>query len=343
MNQQCFTAEVPSNIAIIKYWGKQNTGLQWPANSSVSMTLNKSRTITTAALRATPSDADVITKDGIELIPGDPAADKAYKHLGFLRRELGFRAALAINTRNTFPSECGIASSASGLGALTLAAIAAWTACDNIQDLQLRGHTLPALAALARIGSGSACRSFFGGFAEWEAGESAEQQQVFQVATQQHWPLADLIVIVSDQKKSVSSTQAHQTAWSSPLFRPRLAGINERLQVARSAIANKDLNSLGTCLEADALEMHAVMMTSVPPANYMTPDSETILSWIRSERATGNFDAWFTMDAGPNVHIICDAGNSAPYAQKIRTRFPEFELITDSTGEGPVLYRGIPS
>lgn len=343
MKTQCFTAEVPSNIAIVKYWGKLNTELQWPANSSISMTLNQARTITTASVRESAADTDVITKDEVTLTPGSAAADKAYEHIRFLRKELGYNAPLAIRTHNTFPSECGIASSASGLGALTLAVVAAWTNCDNLQDLQLCGHTMPALAAFARIGSGSACRSFFGGFAEWEAGESADQQNVVQIASHDHWPLADLIVIVSDHKKAISSTQAHKTAWSSPLFRPRLAGINERLCTARTAIANKDLKGLGVCLESDALEMHAVMMTSVPPAKYMTSNSEAVLTWIRNERRAGNFDAWFTMDAGPNVHVICDAGNAASYGEKIRAKFPEFELISDSTGAGPVLYRGMPS
>ena len=337
-----FTAEVPSNIAFVKYWGKLDKSLQWPANDSVSMTLNQAKTITSARIiaRQDENTQDIITKEGKVLVRGQSGADKAYRHLDFLRDQLGFTAALEIQTKNTFPSECGIASSASGLGALTLSAVAAWTGSSSLGELQLKGHTLTALSALARIGSGSACRSFFGGYVEWEAGESALKQSVVQVSDQKHWDLADLILIVSNQKKPVSSTEAHETAWTSPLFKPRLAGIKERLRAVKHAIKTKDLANLGQAIESDAIEMHAVMMTSTPPARYMTPDSEAALAWIRTERASGTFDAWFTMDAGPNVHIICSNENAKSYADRIRKRFPNFELLVDATGGGPVLFRG---
>jgi len=340
-----FTAEVPSNIALVKYWGKLDKGLQWPANDSVSMTLKNAKTITSA--RTLPWQSaqvlDIITKDGQVLVRGTPSADKAYKHLEFLREQLSFTAHLEVNTKNTFPSECGIASSASGLGALTLCAVAAWTNSSNLDELQLKGYTTSQLSALARIGSGSACRSFFGGFVEWKAGESALQQGVWQINSEKHWDLADLILIVSKDKKPVSSTVAHESAWSSPLFKPRLAGIKERLNAVKVAISERNLFKLGHAIETDALDMHAVMMTSTPPARYMTSDSESVLSWIRTERSTGSFDAWFTMDAGPNVHIICDKDNAELYIEKIKGRFPQFELLVDSTGSGPVLFRGIPN
>ncbi len=338
-----FTAEVPSNIAFVKYWGKLDKKLQWPANDSLSMTLNHAKTITSARVIPNQSDngQDIITKEGKVLVRGQAGADKAYNHLAFLREQLGFSAALDIHTKNTFPSECGIASSASGLGALTLSAVAAWTNSSTLDDLQLKGQTLAALSALARMGSGSACRSFLGGYVEWKAGETPTTQEVQQVGSQSQWELADLILIVSKEKKSVSSTEAHETAWSSPLFRPRLAGIKERLHAVRQAINTKNLPALGQAIEADAIEMHAVMMTSNPPARYMTNDSESVLSWVRTERSIGAFDAWFTMDAGPNVHIICSKENATKYAEKIKTKFPDFDLLIDSTGSGPVLFRGI--
>lgn len=334
------TAEVPSNIAFVKYWGKRDTAAQWPANSSLSMTLDKARTVTSARVLGPDATSDKITKDGTLLSRDSHGAEKAYKHLEFLRNATGFSSYLEVVTHNTFPSECGIASSASGLGALTMASVAAWTGCHDLAELQLRGHTLQSLAHMARLGSGSACRSFFGGYVAWEPGASPTEQTVQQVKPTEHWPLADLIVIVSAARKPVSSTVAHKTAWTSPLFGPRLAGLSERLKAAEDAIKNRDLKQLGTCIEADALEMHAVMMTSQPAANYMTKDSEEVISWIRTERASGQLDAWFTMDAGPNVHVICDARNAQIYAQKIKERFPEFALIADTAGAGPVLYQG---
>lgn len=313
----------PSNIALIKYWGKRDAQLQLPANDSLSMTLSAACTRTTA---------QVAHRDSLAR-PDAPLGGKAERHLAFLRRELGFTAPLAIGTENTFPSSCGIASSASGLAALTVAAVAAWTGASSFDELAAFGFPRARLADLARRGSGSACRSLFGGYVQWHA----KDQRVEAVHPPEHWALADLIVVLSDAPKPVSSTAAHEAAWSSPLFAPRLAGLQGRLEQVRTALARRDLAALGDSIETEALEMHAVMMSGTPAARYFTAATSRLLAWTREERRAGRLPAWFTVDAGPNVHLVCEAAEAAGVAAAVGAAFPDARLIEDRVGSGPTL------
>ena len=330
------TAEVPSNIALVKYWGKRDPERQWPANDSLSMTLNAAKTITTA--RVVTGTVDSLKRqDQSGRLTSMDQSDKALRHLAFLRRELGMSGSLELTTRNTFPTGCGIASSASGLGALTMAAIGAWTGAKNLDELEAAGFNRERLAALARLGSGSACRSFHGGYVLWTAGNEPDAQGVLQVYDQDHWQLADLICIVSREEKAISSSAGHLTAATSPLFRPRLAGLPERMRRVRAAIAARDLDALGAQIEAEALEMHAVMMTANPSLKYLQDASCELITWLRNEREARGLPAFFTIDAGPNIHVICSQADSDKVATRILAAFPQVTIISDSTGGGPTL------
>lgn len=319
-------AEVPSNIALVKYWGKRDERAQWPANDSLSMTLDVARTVTHAAVVDAPAHR-------VEF-----GGAKAERHLAFLTSELGFSAKLHVRSRNTFPTACGIASSASGLGALTLAAVAAWTGSRSLAELDQKGFSRRRLALLAAMGSGSAARSFAGGYVHWRAGASAAEQEVQQLEEPRGpFALADLIVVLSSEPKAVSSTDAHRTAWSSPLFAARLAGLPERLARVRDALLAHDLERLGSEIEAEALEMHAVMLTSTPKAEYVKPETSRFITWLRAARRRGDAPAYFTLDAGPNPHVLCRPGDAAALSAKIQAEFPGAELISDRTGAGPVI------
>lgn len=333
---QAVRAIVPSNIALIKYWGKRDEVSQWPANDSLSMTLSAAHTITEAWLH--DGAHDVVQRNGTIISP-DATSDKALKHLSLLRQLLGFTSALSLTTRNTFPADCGIASSASGLGALTLAAVAAWTGAVSFEHLADLGYSRQKLAMLARLGSGSACRSLLGGFVEWRGGSNADDQSVQAISDSEHFPLSDVIVLLSEAPKSISSTAAHRNAWTSPLFVPRLAGLSRRLADVRNAILQKDLERLGDVIETEALEMHAVMMSSNPPAFYMTQETSRLLAWIRNERAQGRLEAWFTVDAGPNVHVLCRPEVAQNVAHRILHDFGAPDIILDQVGHGPTLGR----
>lgn len=324
-------ATVPSNIALVKYWGKRDPETQWPANDSLSMTLSVAKSITEASVIDGQEDRFFLNDKGFAAT----CAAKPLNHLRRLRRELGFSSALLIHSSNTFPTSCGIASSASGLGALTLAAIGAWTGAQSWEDLAACGYSMKRLQALARLGSGSACRSFLGGFVEWEAGPSSEAQQINLVANSEHWPLADIIVVVSAAAKPTLSSEGHLAAWTSPLFQPRLALLPERLDRVKAAIKRRDLEDLGREIEAEALDMHAVMLSSKPAANYLLPATSHFLAWLRAERLKSGLSAYFTLDAGPNPHVICERDDAAWVANRIQAEFPQFDLLVDAIGDGP--------
>ncbi|MEY4631444.1 MAG: diphosphomevalonate decarboxylase [Pseudomonadota bacterium] len=336
------SASAPSNIALIKYWGKSDPALNWPANDSLSMTLSRAATTTTARIRtgaATPQHHQLAFA-GFEA--RTPNA-KTIRFLEWLRGEVArfgqAEGALDLVTANTFPSSCGIASSASGFAALTVAAAGAWLGADSMEALAKKGVTEDLLATWARRGSGSACRSISGGFVLWERGDDAAHQKTRSVFSSTWWELADLIVIIDDSAKSVSSSDGHARAFSSPLMQPRLQKLPERIQKVAAAIETRDLPKLGALIEEEAIEMHEIMRTSSPRTEYFGAPTIEFLDWLRQGRAAGDLPAWFTLDAGPNPHLICLPEDSQRIKTQIQARFPGMQVIQDITGKGATLGR----
>lgn len=336
MNSLGFEATAPSNIALLKYWGKAAAADQWPANDSLSMTLQTSRTVTWAQMQNDTRE-DVLYWERTRLPSDDPRAKKIQRHLQWLRQNTGFAKPLRIHTYNTFPTGCGIASSASGMAALTVAALAAWTQSDQWDRLKTHGFDRSTLAQFARMGSGSAGRSLFGGYVAWNKNTSPTNQSIAPLPVGQDWSLVDLIVVISHEAKAISSSAGHELAATSPLFAPRVAGIAERRQQMEGAIRERDFAALGLLMEIDALEMHSVMMTMTPPANYLLPATVEFISWLREKRHQQGLRAYFTIDAGPNVHVLCEPSQAALVRYAIQQQFPQFSLIDDAMGHGPTL------
>lgn len=332
-----FTASAPSNIAFVKYWGKRDAELQWPANDSLSMTLSNCKTTTTA--RKSPQGFDSFSFKNLTITSDQHPDHKVFRHISRIKSKLNRNDHLSITSDNSFPSDCGIASSASGFCALTLSCAAALLDTDNWDDLAAYGSTRAQLSHMARLGSGSACRSIYGGYVKWAAGDSASEQRVQQSWSHEHWALADIIVVLSSAPKAVSSSVAHQAAWASPLFQPRLAGIPSRMQIITNAIHNKDLESLGREIENEALEMHAICMTGAPVINYFSEKTSAFLSWLRAERTCGRLPAWATVDAGPNVHLICRQLDAEDVIRFVKKNWPDVQLIKDQVGSGPTITR----
>jgi diphosphomevalonate decarboxylase len=332
-----YLAKAPSNIALIKYWGKREEARQWPANSSLSMTLNSLCT-ETRAKALPPGSTHRIQLNGEPLSAQHPKADKIFAHLEFLAAQFPkVSCPLDITSINHFPTGCGIASSASGLAALTLATLGAWLDCHQLDDFTSKGLTREDLAHLARQGSGSAGRSLWGGFVLWEPGESADQQNLMRILPHDHWALRDTVILFSDQPKAVGSTAAHRLAWSSPLFAPRLAIVESRLKHMIAAIENRSLADLGESLETDCLEMHAVMMSSDQPVRYFDHETAEFLAWIRHIRRKEGIPVYFTLDAGPNVHLIYEDHDHQRLATLLETKVPRSRWLCDQIGSGPEL------
>jgi len=313
------TAVACANIAFVKYWGKRDAELNLPANSSLSMNLDRLTTITTVEF-SPDYDDDLVILDGRE--ERGETRQRIVAHLDRVRAMARLRARARVISKNSFPSGAGLASSASGFAALSLAA-------SRAAGLELSQREL---SILARFGSGSACRSIPGGFSEWTAGSSSEESLAEQIAPPEHWDLRDVIALVSRAKKPVGSTEGHSLAPSSPFFQARLASLADRLTKAKAALLEKDLATLGPLIEEDAISMHAVMMTSRPPIYYWLPSSIQLIHKVQNWRAEG-LEVYFTLDAGANVHLICQAADQAEVERRLRDIEEVLEVIV--SGPGP--------
>ncbi len=284
------TALAHPNIAFVKYWGNRDHELRIPANGSISMNLAGLETRTQVTFNADlPDDALILNGEPDR----GPALARTRAVLDRVRALAGVNQRASVVSDNNFPIGAGIASSASAFAALALAA-------SNAAGLKLdtRG-----LSRLARRGSGSACRSVPGGFAEWHPGSSDEDCYATSLAPANYWGLVDCIAVISTQHKPTGSTEGHLLAETSPLQHARVADTPCRLERCRRAILDRDFESLSDVIELDSNLMHAVMMTSTPPLIYWLPASIEIMRAVQSWRADG-IPVCYTLDAGPNVHLL---------------------------------------
>jgi len=314
------TATACANIAFIKYWGKQDAELNLPANSSLSMNLDKLTTVTTVEF-SPDHDDDVVILDGRE--ERGAARQRIVTHLDRVRAMAGMPDRAKVISRNSFPTGVGLASSASGFAALSLAA-------SKAAGLELNEKEL---SILARFGSGSACRSVPGGFTEWTAVTRSEESFAEQIAPPEHWDLRDVIAIVSRAHKRIGSTEGHSLATTSHLHHARVASVTDRLAQAKAALLGKDLATLGRLIEEDAVSMHAVMMTSRPSIFYWLPSSMRLIHKVQSWRTEG-LEVYFTFDAGPNAHLICQAADQAEVERRLKNIEGVLEVITGGPGPG---------
>ncbi|MCL5676060.1 MAG: diphosphomevalonate decarboxylase, partial [Patescibacteria group bacterium] len=233
---------------------------------------------------------------------------RVVKQLDMIRKLANISLKAKVVTQNNFPSSSGIASSASGFAALTLAA-------SKAAGLKLSEKTL---SILARVGSGSACRSIPDGFVEWEEGDSNETSYAHSLYPANYWDLRDLILIVEKSRKKVGSTVGMGGAWSSPLMDKRLKTQDVRLKKIKDALKTKNFPLLGEAMEEECLNMHQVMQTQNPPLFYWTKDTEKIMASVKQWRSEG-LPVYFTVDAGPNVHIFCEGVHEREVVDKFKS------------------------
>ncbi len=285
------TAQAFANIAFIKYWGNRDNTLRIPVNGSISMNLDGLYTRTTVSFQPSlPFDELII--NGHEVMGA--GLDRISYVLDIIRGMANIHERAEVMSENNFPSGAGIASSASAFAALALAG-------SKAAGLHL---SEPELSRLARRGSGSASRSIPSGFVEWQAGTSDEDSFAFSIAEPVHWGLVDCIAIVSASHKKTGSTEGHFIASTSPLQTARVADAPRRLEICRNAILARDFNVFASIVELDSDLMHAVMMTSTPALHYWKPASLEVMNCVRGWRMEG-IPVCYTVDAGPNVHVIC--------------------------------------
>lgn len=285
------TAQASPNIAFIKYWGNRDNALRLPANGSISMNLDGFFTRTTVSFQPSLGFDELV-------INGHEAMGKGLTRvsaiLDVVRAAAGIVAKAEVVSENNFPTGAGIASSASAFAALALAA----TKAAGLEWSESQ------ISRLARLGSGSASRSIPSGFVEWKMGAGDEDCYAVSIAPPEHWALADCVAIVAAGHKTTGSTEGHALAATSPLQAARVADAPRRLDMCRKAILERDFERFAAIVELDSDMMHAVMMTSQPALFYWQPATLAVMEAVREWRR-GGLPAAYTIDAGPNVHVIC--------------------------------------
>lgn len=307
---QTAEAFAPSNIALCKYWGKRDRELNLPLNASLSVSLAHLGTRTTLSPAA--SGQDEVLLNGQQLDKESGFARKISTFLNLFRREQ--LIPLRIDTHNNIPTAAGLASSASGFAALMLAV-------DQLFNLQLEKAQL---SAFARMGSGSAARSLYQGFVQWQMGEREDGMDSYGFALDMNWPdLRVGLVKVSTAEKPVDSRSGmERTLASATLYQswPRQAAAD--LERMRAALKAENFVELGAVAEHNALSMHATMIASWPPLVYWQPESLACMQKVWQLRSEG-LELFFTMDAGPNLKLLFLADSTA----EVQTHFPDIEIV----------------
>jgi diphosphomevalonate decarboxylase len=301
------------NIALVKYWGKRDLPLNLPAVPSLSLTLSGFTTRTEVVFDQPHDEVH---------LDGQPASDRdAARVLAFLDRMVPHRSPVRVVSSNDFPSGAGLASSASGFAALAVAAA----------DAAGQSMTPTELSVWARQGSGSACRSLWGGFVQWHHGERADglDSHGEPVAPADHWNVRMVVAVVHRGRKAVGSTEGmERSRTTSPYYdawvRTAAADVAEGIAAVRA----RDLERLGTVMEQSTYKMHAAMHTSWPPLLYWQPGTVGALHAVTALRSEG-VGAWATMDAGPQVKVLCEAADAdrvrdalVPHAEQVHVLGP---------------------
>ncbi|MFN8543897.1 MAG: diphosphomevalonate decarboxylase [Candidatus Binatia bacterium] len=300
------TARANVNVALVKYWGKRDPGLNLPATGSISLTLDQLSTEAHVAFGG--GEADQVEVDGGPA--GVAEAARVIRFLDLVRERAGRRERARVAMRGTVPRGVGLASSASAFAALAVAA-------SRAVGLDLS----PAeLSALARRGSGSAARSVFGGFVEWHRGERPDgaDSVAETLLPREAWDVRVVVAVTSTVPKAVSSREGMTRAQASPLYPAWVEGAARDLGEARAAIRARDLDALGVLAEHSALKMHAIGLAARPPLLYWRGATVECIHRVWALRADG-VRGYVTIDAGPQVKVLCAPVDAAPVAAALAT------------------------
>jgi diphosphomevalonate decarboxylase len=335
----------PSNLALIKYWGKH--GKQYPCNASISFTLERAYTEMELTHAPKAKDGQIALDFRFEGQPQPAFAQKIQRFLNsLLADEFPFLDAhqLRIQSHNSFPHSAGIASSASSMSALALCL------CSMQRELGLGLEEEAAFwqkaSRIARLGSGSACRSIFpvaglwGKTPHWAAGSDDYAVGMAEELHPIFHDYRDAILLVSKQEKSVSSTAGHALMDGNPFAPVRYAQAQDNLGKLLPALKQGDLETFGQIVEEEALTLHALMMTSRPSYILLEPSSLALIQRIRAWRAESKQPLYFSIDAGPNLHLLYPAAAASAVEAFIEAGLKPYcqdgQYLLDRVGQGAV-------
>lgn len=297
--------EAPVNIALIKYWGKRCASFNLPVTDSLSVTVP--HTLSRTHIKVIDAHEDQIYLNQQKLETNTAFAKRLSNFLNYFRDDA--TPAFEIYTENTVATAAGLASSASGFAALVLA-------LNDLFSWQLDDT---AISILARLGSGSACRSLWPGFVHWQAGIRDDGLDSYAKPLHDTWPGLMLgLMVVEGSAKPISSREAMQlTTQTSPLYRAWPHTVQQHLNDLRQAIQSQDFEHFGRIAEQNALAMHATMLASSPSIDYRLPASWTVIQQVYQLRRDG-IAVYFTQDAGPNIKLLFEVKDY----QTIAAAFP---------------------
>ncbi len=303
----------PSNIAFIKYWGKADPMTRIPQNNSISMCLSGLYS------RCTVEFSGRWESDTIRFLSENSVAEEEKARIAAVldrvRKLAKTDLRAKVVTMNNFPKATGIASSASGLSAVTVAA------CAALGVKLTQGE----LARLARLASGTATRSIPDGFVEWRRGVDERTSCGVQLFPPDQWAISDVVAIVTKKMKKVSSSDGHQLANTSPFQPARQRDMSTKIRLVKNYLKEKRFREFGQLIEAEALNMHAICLTSRPPILYWEGTTMTIMRKVQVWREQG-LEVYFTIDAGPSVHVICQKKDNRAVSRRLR-RVPGVERV----------------
>ena len=316
------------NIAVVKYWGKRDSVINLPYNGSVSVTMDETVSTRTTVEFLPTLPCDSFSLNGKAAKPGETL--RVSRVLDSVRSAAGMRLRARVASENNFPTAAGIASSASGFAAL---------ACAAADAAGMRA-TSRQLSLFARMGSGSACRSVIGGFAEWKMGgkKDGSDSYAVQITPASHWPsIRNVIAITDAGRKLVGSDVGMQlTVAGSALYKERLRKMPLLIRQMKSAILARDLPSFLSLTMKESSNMHAVMLDSAPPIMYLNDISREIMRKVHSfNEEAGEIEAGYTFDAGPNAHVYTTERNARSIARMLSGIEGVKKTITCRAGSGP--------
>ena len=315
------TARAHTNIALVKYWGKANAHLMLPQTSSLSLTLDQFYTDTTVQFDPRLT-ADQVT---VNQVPLDEHASRKVRHvLDLVRTRANTSLFARVDSVNHVPMAAGLASSASAFAALAGAA-------SRAAGLKL---DFPDLSRLARRGSGSATRSVYGGFVEWHAGHDDATSFAEPLMEQVDWPIAMVALVLNAQRKKISSSHGMQTSVAtSPYYPAWKRVVAHDLAAIKPAILDRDFTTVGEILEANAMRMHALTLSAIPPYSYFNGETLQAMQTVRDLRAAG-VECYYTLDAGPNLKVFCRSKDLPQITTRFRQDLGAKQVIVAHPGPG---------
>jgi diphosphomevalonate decarboxylase len=343
----------PSNIAIVKYWGKH--GIQLPRNPNISLTLENAFTETGLKFRPKTQQersVRIALSFRFEGVENEAFKAKQVKFLETLVPVFPFLEDfyLEIDSRNSFPHSAGIASSASSMAALAMCLCSVEAQIQGVVDLRAAAFTaefLKKASTIARLGSGSACRSVYPIMGQWgkmDALPAASDEYALPYAANVHPVFRtyhDDILIAGSGEKPISSRMGHGLMENNAYAEPRYAQAHARMNALLDAISAGDEHLFGQIAEDEAFTLHALMMTSSPAFTLLKPNTLRMIEVLQAWRHDTKLPVYFSLDAGPNLHLLYPdsvAGVAQGFIQEFLKPLCENErVIEDKVGQGPIL------